>query len=213
MSFTVVNVPQRTPEWMAARLGRLTSTGANDMLATLKSGGEAAGRRNLRVRLMLERVTGKSQERDYVSPAMQAGADAEADAVAAYEALTGTVLHRTGFLSCDDLMAGCSLDGHVGDFDGIVEIKSPLAATHLDYLKTGKVPTDYLRQVTHALWVTGAAWCDWFSYQPAFPEWAQIKLVRVDRADVDIDGYERMARAFLAEVDAEVAAFLKLEAA
>jgi hypothetical protein len=210
---TVLNAPQRSPEWTQARLGRLTSTGADAMLARLKNGDEAAGRRNLRVRLMLERLTGQSQERDFVSSAMQAGADAEGDAFAAYEALTGTVLHRTGFLSCDDLMAGCSLDGHFGDFEGIVEIKSPLPATHLEYLKTGRVPTDYLRQVTHALWVTGAAWCDWFSYQPAFPEWAQIKLVRVERSAVDLVAYDVAARDFLAEVDGELAAFRKMEAA
>lgn len=210
--FTVVDCPQRTPEWTASRLGRLTSTGAADMLATIKSG-EAAARRNLRTRLVLERLTGKSQEGGYVSAVMQAGIDAEDDALAAYEATMGTFLQRSGFLSCDDVLAGFSPDGHTEDFSGIVEAKSPLPATHLDYLRTGKVPTDYLRQCTHALWVTGAAWCDWFSYQPSFPDHLQMARVRIRREDLDLDDYDRKARAFLAEVEAEYRALLEMKGA
>jgi len=80
--------------------------------------------------------------------------------------LTRSILTSSGFLEHDTLMAGCSLDGHVGDFEGLVEIKCPQAATHLDYLKTGTIPGDYYKQITHALWITGAQWCDWLSFNP-----------------------------------------------
>lgn len=207
--FTVIACDQRTPEWTAARLGRLTGTGAADMLATHRDGKTpSASRKKLLTRLVLERLTGRTQESGYVSAAMQAGIDAEAEAFALYEAQTGTMLERTGFLACDDLMAGCSLDGHIDGFEGIVEIKCPEPHTHLDYLETGKVPGDYLKQVTHALWVTGAAWCDWFSYQPQFPEAMQMQVVRVARADVDIESYDREARRFLAEVETRYRALL-----
>lgn len=200
MTFTICDAPQRSEAWHAARLGRLTSSAAADMLSTVKSG-ESTGRRKLRIRLVLERLTGQPQETGYTSPAMQHGIVTEPDALAAYEALTGTVLQRTGFLACDDLMAGCSLDGHVGDFAGLVEAKCPEPHTHLEYLETGKVPGRYLAQVTHALWVTGAAWCDWFSFEPTFPEAMQMQVVRVAREAVDLDAYDRTARAFLEEVE------------
>jgi hypothetical protein len=199
----VLDVAQRSPEWIAARLGKLTSTCAADMLATTKSGGEAAARRNLRVKLVLERLTGRSVERGYVSQAMQDGIDNEPLAAAAFEALSGEILHVTGFIEHDSLLAGCSLDGHTGTFDQLVEIKCPTPAVHLEYLRSGKVPYDYLQQVRHALWITGALRCEWLSFCPAFPEPLQAKLIAVERGEVDIPAYERAAVAFLAEVDRE----------
>lgn len=173
------------------------------MLATIQKG-EAAGRRNLRVQLLLERITGRSHERGYTNQAMQDGVDREADALALYEVLTGNLVSRAGFAVLDGVMAGMSPDGIVGDWEGIVEAKAPLPATHLEYIRTGVVPGEYLKQIIHGLWVTGAQWCDWLSYNPDFPEPLQSKVVRVERAAVDIAEYEKKATAFLAEVDAEV---------
>lgn len=198
-NFTICTAPQRSEEWFAARLGKLTGSRAADMTATIKSG-EAAARRNLRVQLVLERLTGKSQERNFTSQAMQDGIDREADAYAYYEALTGEMLTRTGFLCHVELATGCSLDGHCGDFESLIEIKCPTPAVHLEYVHNGQVPSDYLKQVTHALWLTGAATCDWMSFHPDFPEPLKAKIVRVRREDVDLAAYETAALAFLAEV-------------
>lgn len=211
--FLHVDVTQRSPEWIAARLGRLTSTGAADVLAApLKKGGESASRRNLRVRLALERLTGRSIEREFVSPAMKTGIDREADAFAAYEAATGALLQRSGFLRHPELAAGTSLDGHVDDYAGVVELKSPQPATHLEYLRTDAIPADYRAQITHHLWITGAAWCDWVSYQPDFPSGLQLLIRRVRREDVDLTAYELAARLFLSEVEQEVSAIQALRA-
>lgn len=209
VSFTVIRCDQRTPEWVAARVGRLTSSKANDMLAVVKSG-EAAGRRNLRVALVLERLTGKPQERALQSAAMSYGADKEVAARLAYEAMTGQFVEQVGFLKHDALMVGASLDGYVNDYEGLIEIKAPFPATHLEYLRSGKVPTSYYRQCLHSMWLTGAAWCDWFSYCDEFPEGMQSKLVRIERNDEEIAEYDKKARAFLAEVDAEVESVMTL---
>lgn len=203
--FTVIDAPQRSPEWFAARIGCLTGSRVADMLATIKSG-EAASRRNLRTQLVLERVTGRVQAPDFLSPAMQQGIDREPAAYAAYEVLRGELLTRTGFLRHDTLPVGCSLDGHVGNFDGLIEIKSPTPAVHLEYLKSGVVPGDYAKQILHALWLTGAQWCDWLSYNPEFPDGLHVKLVRVARHEDEIALYDLVVAKFLAEVDAEVAA-------
>ncbi len=204
-AFSVVDAEQRSPEWFLARLGRLTGSRAADMLATIKTG-EAAARRDLRIQLVCERLTQTLQEDAFVNAAMQRGIELEPAAFRAYEALTGDLAQRTGFLAHDTLAIGCSLDGHVGDFTGILEAKCPKSATHLKYLRAKTVPPDYLPQITHNLWVSGAEWADFLSYDDRFPPPLQTFLVRVHRSDVDLDAYISKALAFLDEVAAEVAA-------
>lgn len=200
----IIHIDQRSQQWFMARLGMVTSSRASDVFATLKNGQEAAGRRNYRIQLVLERLTNRQQERDYVSPAMLTGIEREAEALALYEALTGQLVQQVGFLQHDELMAGASLDGYVGNFDGIVEVKSPLPATHLDYLKSGKIPDDYMKQVRHQLWISGAAWCDWMSYHPEFPEPLQSKIVRLAFSAGELAAHELAVRLFLSEVEQEL---------
>lgn len=203
MRFTVIDAPQRSAEWFAARAGRLTGSRAADMLATIKSG-EAAARRDYRMQLVTERLTGQPQEDGFINAAMQRGIDMEPQAFAAYESVTGNVAVRSGFLAHAEHMAGCSLDGHVDAFKGIVELKVPKSATHLRYLREGGIPKDYIPQVTHNAWITGAEWVDFLSYDDRFPPELQVFYVRVLAKDLDIAGYEKSALAFLAEVDNEV---------
>lgn len=206
----IIDCEQRSDAWYQARIGKLTGTCAGDMLATRKDKKEAAGRRNLRMRLALERIIGHSLESDFVSAAMQQGVEREYDAGLLYEAERGVLLQPVGFCEHDELMAGCSPDGVVGDFEGIAEIKSPLPATHWDYLRTGVVPLEYQKQILHNLWITGAQWCDWLSYNPDFPEPLRVKLVRVARNNDEIAAYDELARVFLREVDEEFAAVQRL---
>lgn len=209
--FTIVNAEQRSPEWHKARLGRLTGSVAGDMLATIKSG-EAAARRDLRVQLVVERLTGEPQDNDYINADMQRGIDLEPMAFAAYEGITGTVLDRCGFVAHNELAIGCSPDGLVGDFEGIVELKVPRSATHLGYLRSGgEVPAEHRAQLLHALWVTGAPWCDFVSFDPRFPPNLQLYRVRLARDEQAIAEYAEKALAFLAEVEREVEAVKTIE--
>jgi putative phage-type endonuclease len=210
--FIVIDAPQRSPEWFAARAGKVTASRAADVLAKIKSG-EAAARRNYRIQLVSEILTGQPQEEGFVSPAMQRGIDLEPAAFAAYESVTGEMAQRVGFLAHTELPIGASPDGVIGDYDGIVELKVPLPATHLAYIKAGVLPADYVPQVMHLLLVSGAAYVDFLSYCPTFTgDYAHLQtfLVRVRRADVDLAGYEKELRAFLAEVQREVEALKTL---
>lgn len=207
----VLDCQQRSPQWFAARLGRVTSSCASEMCATVKDPKkEAADRRNLRLRLVLERLTGRPQERSgYVSAAMQQGIDREFDALAMYEAISGRLAERVGFIQHTGLMAGGSPDGVVGDWEGIVEAKCPLPATHLETIRTGRIASDYLWQIQHLLWLTQAEWCDFISWSPEFPEKLQTKLIRVTRTEADTAAYTLLLTTFLSEVErehAEVAA-------
>jgi putative phage-type endonuclease len=214
MNIRIVECEQRTPEWFAARAGRLTGSVADAILAKLKSGGEPAARRDLRTLLAIEQITGAPAEVDsFINREMQRGIDLEPAALAAYEAETGRVVRKTGFITHVELQIGCSLDGDVDDLKGIVELKCPKSATHVSYLRAGRMPPDYVPQVTHNLWVTGAEYCDFVSYDDRLPEGLQFFRVRVARADVDLKGYEAEARRFLAEVKVEVNELLSLRAA
>lgn len=204
MGFTIINAEQRSEEWFAARVGRLTGSVAGDMLAKIKSG-EAAGRRNLRIRLALERLTGRVHESGFLSPAMQTGIDREDAAIEAYVALTGNPVVRTGFLRHDEYMAGCSLDGHVGAFERLVSVKCRQPAAHLEFLRTQKIPSDAMAQIRHELWmVPSAEFHDYFSWNPDFPEGLQAVCVTVERAEAQIEEYHEEAMEFLAEVEREV---------
>lgn len=197
----VYDFPQRSQEWCAARLGKLTASDARHITAFLKNGDEAAARRDLKMRMVCERLTGQPADEPYVNADMQRGIDLEPEAFAAYEAKTGQLVRRVGFVAHDELMTGGSPDGVIGEFDGLVEIKCPRPANHLRYLRTGSYG-EHLPQIDHLLWLTGARWCDFVSYCPAFPERMRLLVSRVFAVASLVD-HEKEVRKFLSEVDLE----------
>lgn len=201
--FVIIDAEQRSPEWFAARAGKVTASRAKDFLARTKSG-YSTSRNNYLVQLVAERVTGQPQEDGYVSPAMIRGMELEPQAFATYEAATGQMPTHVGFLQHVEMPIGSSPDGVIGDFEGVLELKVPNPATHLGYLRAGGLPSDYLPQVSHHLYVSGAAYCDFMSYGPNFPDHLQVFLVRVYRSEIDLASYEKELKAFLAEVEREV---------
>lgn len=201
-------VAQRSPDWFALRAGKLTGSAAKDMLAKIKSG-EAAARRDLRFKLVAERLSGQSQEDTYVNAAMQWGIDHEADAVDTYQAISGCFVDLIGFCEHDSLCAGTSPDGFIGE-QGILSVKCPKTATHLRYIRDGVEPSEHAAQNTHELWLTGRAWIDFVSYDPRLPDGLRVFGVRVTRTRAELDAYDREVRAFLAEVDTAVNALRTL---
>lgn len=193
---------QRSPEWFAARLGCVTASRVADMMARTKTG-PSASRKNYRAELVLERLTGQPQE-GFTSAAMQWGTDTEPQARAAYEFLTDREVIETGFvLHPTVLFLGASPDGLVGE-DGLVEIKCPNPAAHLEVLETGIIPDRYIKQMQTQMACTGRAWCDFVSFDPRFPAEHQTWIRRVARDDALIDAIEREAKAFLGEVETVV---------
>jgi len=196
----IINVEQRSDAWFSARLGRVTGSRARDVIATIKSG-EAAARRDYRLELVVERLTGRRDEDGFTSKEMQRGTDLEPEAFAAYEAETGHLVRRTGFVQVEHLMAGCSLDGDVDNLMGLIEIKCPKMATHFGYLQSDRVPANHMPQILHNLWITGAQWCDFVSYDDRFPEGMRLVIRRVMHDAAAVADYADKVAAFLAEVD------------
>jgi hypothetical protein len=206
MKFTIIEAEQRSVDWFLARAGRLTGSKADAILAKGRGGAESTQRRDYRIQLACERLTGKPQEAGYINAEMQRGIDMEPAHLAQYEALTGDIVRRTGFLRCDDLPVGCSLDGDIDDFAGLWEGKAPKTSTHIGYLRDpATLLADYRAQITHNLWtVPQAQWLDLSSFDDRLPQPLQMVVVRVMRDQVDIAGYEKEAHRFLAEVTVEV---------
>jgi putative phage-type endonuclease len=188
---------QRSEEWFKARLGKVTASRVVDVLAKIKSG-ESASRRNYKIQLVSERLTGEKQE-TYVNQAMQDGIDREFYAREKYVQQFGEV-EEVGFIQHPTLEAGASPDGLVGT-DGIIEIKCPMGSTHTETLMTQDIPSKYVPQVQFQLLVTGRKWCDFVSYNPMFPEHLQVFVKRIEADPVYQKELESEVRKFLEEVD------------
>jgi putative phage-type endonuclease len=200
---------QRSPEWYAARLGKVTASRVADVVATVKSGGYGAARANYMAQLIAERLTGDRQP-EFVSYAMQNGIDTEAEALSAYEFRTDAEVYAVAFIDHPTIpMSGASPDGLVGD-DGLVEIKCPNTSTHIDTLLSGKVPAKYIDQMLWQMACTDRQWCDFASFDPRMPESMRLFVKRVPRDDKRIEYLEKEVGTFLADIEAKVAGLSKL---
>jgi putative phage-type endonuclease len=181
---------QGSESWFAARLGKITASKVEDVM----KGPKLAGYRNYRAQLLCERLTGQREE-TYINAAMQRGTDLEPLARECYEFISGTTVEQIGFVNHPYIPNfGCSPDGLVGE-DGLIEIKCPNSATHIDYILAGVVPTDYVKQMTSQLSCTGRKWVDFVSYDPRLPEEMQLFIIRMHR---HIDAIEEMEKAVFA---------------
>lgn len=186
---------QHSQEWFAARLGRVTGSRVADLMARTKTG-YGASRANYMAELICERLTGEPAEK-FQNAAMQWGTDTEPQARAAYSFLTDTDVVETGFVlhpAIEDF--GASPDGLIGD-DGLIEIKCPNTATHIETLLSETVPAKYLVQMQAQMACTGRLWCDFVSFDPRMPDDMQMWVKRVPR-DPD----------FIGEMEGEIVAFL-----
>ena len=172
-------IEQGTPEWHKQRLGKVTASRIADIMAVTKTG-PAASRANYIAELVAARLTGIVPE-SFSNDAMKWGILHEPFARAKYEVLRGVMVEEVGFIDHPDVsMSGASPDGLVG-VDGMLEIKCPNTATHIEFLLTGKIPQKYLYQIAWQLSCCDRDWCDYASYDPRLPEKLQLKVVRVAR--------------------------------
>jgi len=194
-----MKIEQGSPEWHAQRLGKVTASRIADMMAETKTGW-GAGRNNYATELIVERLTGRPAD-SYVSAAMQHGTDCEPQARACYTLETDINVVEVGFIDHPTIkMTGASPDGLVGD-DGLIEIKCPNMATHLDTLLGAKIPDKYIKQMQWQMACTGRLWCDFFSFDPRLPLELQSKTIRVARDSALIIEIEKATKQFLKETE------------
>lgn len=198
---------QGTQEWLQARCGKVTASRVADIMAKTKSG-YSASRGNYMAELVCERLTGVPTD-TFKSAAMEWGTAQEPHARAAYEAVGGVLVEEVGFVPHPSIPdAGASPDGLVGAV-GLIEIKCPYTATHIETLLSGKVPDRYNTQMQWQMACTGRTWCDYVSYDPRMPENMRLFLARVFRDQSAILAMETEVLTFIHELTDKVAA-LKL---
>jgi len=195
-------IEQGTDAWFQARLGKATGSRIADIVAKTKTG-YSTSRENYMAQLICERMTGKVAE-SYSNSAMQWGTETEPLARAAYEVKTGLTVNQIGFVDHPSiLMTGASPDGLVGD-SGMIEIKCPNTATHIETLLSGKVPTKYITQMTWQMCCTGRHWTDFVSYDPRLPENLQLFIKRVEYDPKYAAELEQEVIKFLDEVEQKI---------
>ena len=192
---------QRSPEWFAARCGKVTASRMADVVAKTAKG-YGASRANYMAELVVERLTGKPTD-GFTNAAMQWGTEQEPFARDAYSAKTGELVTEVGFVNHPRIEnAGASPDGIVGA--GLVEIKCPNTASHIDYLLSLEPPQKYYFQMQWQMACCMAEWCDWVSYDPRMPEHLRLLVVRIPRDDDTVRMLEYEVVTFLGELDDKV---------
>jgi putative phage-type endonuclease len=194
----IIEVTQGSPEWHAYRCGKVTASRVADVIAKTKTGWGAL-RTNYAAQLIAERLTGTVQE-SYTNAAMQWGTDTEPQARLVYEMMSDAEVKQVGLIQHPSIAMSCaSPDGLVGD-DGLIEIKCPNTATHIETLLAETVPGKYLTQMQWQMACSGRAWCDFVSFDPRMPGEMQLFVQRIRRDDAAIKDLAAQIEAFLAEV-------------
>lgn len=168
-----IDCEQGSDEWIAARLGIPSASMYGKIITTQ---GKWSTQADTYInQLVAEKLTGE-QTPFYQNEHMARGTELEPDARKMYEFIKDVEVQEVGFCLHDALEAGASPDGLIGE-DGGLEIKCPAPATHVEYLRGGKLPSKYKQQVMGCLWITGREWWDFMSYHPSM----KPLIVRVER--------------------------------
>lgn len=192
------DIDQGTDEWHAVRRGVITASTIGRLLTSTGKPANNETSRGQLLQLLAERITGES-EPGFCSDDMARGTLLEPYARDIY------VRHYQEAKECGFVTAefngttiGYSPDGLIED-DGLIEIKSPRAKTHLKSLLSNEVPAEYVPQVQAGLAVTGRAWCDFISYSPGLPLF--VKRCERDEATINrLIAAAQAAEAQLAEL-------------
>lgn len=193
---------QGSSEWLAARVGSLGASRVAEAIARTKTG-YGASRANLMAELIAEKLTGQPADK-FTTSAMTWGVEQEGDARTAYEFMTNADVQTVGLFMHPTIQGThASPDGLIGDA-GLVEIKCPNTATHIETLLSKKVPQKYVTQMAWQMACTGRQWCDFVSFDPRMPENMRLFVSRITRDDALIADLEREVSTFVAELNSKV---------
>lgn len=215
-----LHIEQGSELWHTVRLGLLTGSRAEVIGAEGRGKADANGKKpasvgvaKLLTELSLEALIGKRVGKELQLPQLDMGREREPLAFARFEAENpGVMLQRSGFLHWKGKRVGCSLDGHIGDFDELISIKCREPLAHGEHIRTGVIPASARRQMAHELWVTGAERHHYVSFNPDFPRRLQYHAVTLTRAQLEVDAYVAAAEQFLAQLETEIRVLEQLAA-
>lgn len=121
----VAPVLQGSDAWKLLRVGKVTASRVADVLDFKRNGEEGAARRDYRVQLVTERLTGMPSDYGFETADMRWGREQEGNARIVYGDLRKIHVEQIAFAQHPVLKwAGASPDGLVGA-NGLLEIKCP----------------------------------------------------------------------------------------
>jgi hypothetical protein len=195
----ILNMPQGSPEWLAARLGRVTMSELKSLLVKGKGpGGLGAGAITYMHQLIGERITGELAEPFQGNAHTRRGHELEGVARALYCDATGEPQpQEVGLILNHEV--GYSPDSLVGD-DGLLEIKTKLPKFQIEVLLNGEIPDEHIPQCQGGLWVSEREWIDFVSYWPGMP----MFIKRAYRDDIMIRTIAERVEAFHEEMERRI---------
>ena len=206
----VVNCEQRTQAWHDARLGLATASNFHKIVTGTGKPTSGKTRDSYMNQLIAESMLGHETV-DYVSDAMDRGLEMEPRGISEYEKEFNVTFKPVGFITCDDGSVGCSPDGLIEAKEGLdgpggIELKCPLAHTHIGYLlDEAAFIIKHWQQVQGSMWITGRSWWNLVSYYPGM----KLATALLCRNEEQIEALRKHIGAFnlgLAELRKKVAA-------
>ena len=197
---------QNTDAWRLDRVGKVTASRIADVLARTKTGW-GASRATYANELFAERMTGLPLDRRFDTPEMRWGRETESQARAVYVFERDVEVTEVGFIPHPSIPnAGASPDGLIGNDEtgGILEIKCPSTAHHLDVLESKTIPSRYVQQMYWQGACTQRQWGHFVSFDPRLEEPFQLCVQRIDFDPAVTAEMEKEVLAFLAEIDERV---------
>lgn len=156
----IIQGDQGTTEWNQHRIGSI----GGSCIKSLMAKGQYKSRTTLLYQLAGEILSGeKHQIRQ--TPDMSRGLLLESEARDAFEFISGLEVEQVSLIKRAKHLH-VSPDGLTSD-NGILEIKCPLASTHVKYLVENRAPIEYIGQIQYSLFITGRPHCYFFSYHPS----------------------------------------------
>lgn len=205
-SIKIIDCEQGSPEWHAARCGRVTGSRIADIVRKVRGGAQSKMRATYMGELIAERLSGVQPSDGFVSTAMQFGKDNEARARATYAFMHDVEPVQVGFVIHPTIdMAGASPDSLIGE-DGGLEIKVPNTATHIESLLGADIDPDYVKQCQWNMACAKRKYWDWVSFDPRLPPAMQLHVRRIERDNAMIHDLEEAVRDFLSELEAKLSA-------
>lgn len=196
MTIEILDMPQGSPEWFAARCGIVTASEFQTLLMKGKGGGDSATRRTYMRKLAGEIITGEPMEA-FTNAHMERGKLMEQEARDLYAFMTDTEPQQVGFIKSG--RKGASPDSLI-ESDGGLEIKTKLPHLLIELLESGEVPSEHVAQVQGGMWVAEREWWDFVAYWPKLP----LFVKRIYRDEAYIKKLSEAVDQFNGELDALV---------
>lgn len=197
-----VDCEQGSKEWHDARSKIITGSMFEKVMPKTKK--FTQGTYTYMNEVAAEILTGKTADEAH-SKSMSWGKDHEDEAVSTYAALRNVDVYHVGICIDDDLRAGASPDGFVGE-DGMIEVKCPyVSGKHINTLFEQVMPPEYNWQVQGNMMINERKWCDFISYDPRVKGKNKIAIIRVERDEKFIAELKEFVIKFNEELDEKLA--------